>query len=149
MKYAINSLPFCRLRQYGLTITATSVLLLALFSGCKEVGAGTTTATLKWTATGDDGLVGTASQYDIRYSTTPLTEANWDAATLCTGEPLPKVAGGAETFVVTGLTPSTTYWFGLKVADEVPNWSDLSNVVTMTTIDGVRPSPVSTLQVTQ
>jgi phosphodiesterase/alkaline phosphatase D-like protein len=125
------------------------ILSLVAISGCKEAGGGTTTAILVWTAVGDDALVGTASQYDIRYSATPLTELNWDAATQCIGEPLPKIAGAAETFVVTGLTPSTTYWFGMKVADEVPNWSDLSNVVSITTIDGVRPAPISTLTVTQ
>ncbi len=137
------------MKKYLSIIGIVSLCLLAIICGCKQTQAGATTATLHWTAVGDDGLVGTASQYDIRYSTTPLTEANWEAAVQCTGEPVPKIAGSAEIFVVTGLTPSTTYWFGMKVADEVPNWSDLSNVVSITTIDGVRPSPVSTLQVTQ
>jgi len=89
--------------------------------------------TLTWTAPGDDGNVGTASQYDIRYSTSPITDANWASATQCTGEPSPQPAGSGESFVVTGLNPSTTYYFALKTADEVPNWSSLSNVPSGTT----------------
>ena len=87
-----------------------------------------TSATLAWTAPGDDSTVGTASQYDIRYSTSPITEANWGSASLVSGEPAPQPAGSSESFTVTGLIPSTTYYFALKTADEVPNWSGLSNI---------------------
>ena len=83
--------------------------------------------TLTWTAPGDDGNTGTAAQYDIRYSTSEITEENWNSATQCTGEPAPKPAGSSETFTVTGLSPNTTYYFALKTADEVPNWSPISN----------------------
>ena len=89
--------------------------------------------TLTWTAPGDDGDVGTASQYDIRYSTSMITEDSWDTATQCQGEPAPQTAGEPETFVVTDLSPSTTYYFAIKTADEVPNWSSLSNVAQGTT----------------
>ena len=88
----------------------------------------TTTITLTWTAPGDDGTTGTASQYDIRYRTGgAVVTTNWTAATQCTGEPTPQIAGSAETFVVSGLTKNTTYYFGLETADEVPNWSAISN----------------------
>jgi len=84
--------------------------------------------TLNWTAPGDDGNTGTASQYDIRHSTSPITDANWNAADQCGGEPAPQPAGSGETFTAHGLNPNTTYYFALKTADEVPNWSSLSNV---------------------
>jgi len=83
---------------------------------------------LTWTAPGDDGDVGTASQYDIRYATSPITEGSWDDATECQGEPAPQVAGSTETFTVTSLLPETTYYFALKTADEAPNWSPMSNI---------------------
>jgi len=89
--------------------------------------------TLTWTAPGDDGNSGTATSYDIRYSTSMITGANWAAATQATGEPTPSMAGTAETFTVTGLTPSTTHYFAIKTADEAPNESPLSNVVSGTT----------------
>ena len=89
--------------------------------------------TLTWTATGEDGAVGTASSYDLRYSTSTITEANWATATPVAGEPAPTVAGTQQGMDVTGLAPGTTYFFALKVSDEVPNVSDLSNVVSNTT----------------
>jgi hypothetical protein len=92
---------------------------------------------LNWTAPGDDGNEGDASEYDIRYSSVAITtETEWEAATQCAGEPAPSPAGTTETFTVTGLSPNTTYYFALKTADEVPNWSELSNSPIGTTQDG-------------
>jgi len=93
--------------------------------------------TLNWTAPGDDGNTGTAWKYDVRFSTSPITDANWNAAAQCAGEPAPKPAGSSEAFTVRGLTPNTTYYFALKTADEVSNWSGLSNVASGATL---RPS---------
>jgi chitodextrinase len=91
--------------------------------------------TLTWTAVGDDGSVGVAAAYDLRYSTSPIvTEGDFAAATAVPGLPAPKVAGSAETFTVHGLTPSTNYWFAIKARDEVPNWSALGNVASFTTL---------------
>ena len=42
--------------------------------------AGSNWLTAGWTATGDDGMTGTASRYVVKYSTMPITEANFDAA---------------------------------------------------------------------
>ncbi|GAF91383.1 unnamed protein product, partial [marine sediment metagenome] len=89
--------------------------------------------TLSWTAPGNDWNTGTASEYDIRYSTSPITETSWDEANQCEGEPTPQLAGSNESFTVTGLPTDTTYYFALKTADEVPNWSGLSNVASGTT----------------
>jgi len=89
---------------------------------------------LTWTAPGDDGSSGTASTYDIRFSTSPITnDTDFNNATQATGEPAPQVAGSSESFTVTGLNPGTTYYFAIKTADEVPNWSALSNVPSATT----------------
>jgi hypothetical protein len=102
--------------------------------------------TIHWTAPGDDGSVGTASQYDIRYSTSNITNANWASATQATGEPTPQIAGSAESFIVTGLNPGTTYYFAIKAADEIPNWSALSNIATgVTAAENIPPSNIANL----
>ena len=102
--------------------------------------ASASTVDLSWTAPGDDGATGTATTYDVRYSTSTITEGNWGAASLATGEPSPpQVAGDPETFTVTGLSESTTYFFAIKTSDEVPNESVLSNVPSATTADGTAP----------
>ncbi len=90
--------------------------------------------TLSWTTPGDDSLSGTASQFDIRYSTSLITSANYASATRWTsGVPVPTAPGSSQSVMVTGLTPSTTYWFAIKTGDDVPNWAGISNVVSRTT----------------
>ena len=44
-----------------------------------------------------------------------------------------QVAGTGQTLVVSGLTANTTYYFAIKTADEVPNWSAISNCPSGTT----------------
>ena len=68
-----------------------------------------TSATLTWTAPGDDGTNGTATEYDVRFSTAVITDANFSSATQAANLPVPSVAGTGETFTVTGLTENTTY----------------------------------------
>ena len=107
----------------------------AAVSDLAVAGVGTTSVDLTWTAPGDDGSVGTAAAYDLRYSTSPITDdVSFAAATQVSGVPAPKPAGGAEAFSVPGLTASTHYYFAVKTRDEVPNWSALSNVVDTTTL---------------
>ncbi|MFA4872483.1 MAG: fibronectin type III domain-containing protein [Patescibacteria group bacterium] len=104
--------------------------------------------TLQWTAPGDDGLSGTASFYDVRYRTAPITESNFATSTPVAGEPAPHAAGTTETFVVTGLTPTTTYWFALRTVDEEGNTSALSNNASTTTPADTIPPLVSAITVT-
>jgi len=122
-----------------LTILMISVSAYAL-------PAGATFVTLQWTSPGDDSLTGTATSYDLRYSTTPITEANWGTAVQVSGEPIPKVSGSAETFTVSGLTPNTAYYFAIKTADEVPNWSAISNIAMISTLDNVAPAAIKDLR---
>lgn len=93
-----------------------------------------TSVTLTWTATGDDRNIGAANSYDVRYSTSFITDANQDAATQVIGEPKPKSSGSGETLTIpssafNALSFNTTYYFALKVMDNVGNSSGLSNVV--------------------
>src|SRR5262249_37843000 len=88
---------------------------------------------LTWTATGDDGSTGRAGFYDLRYATAPITKATWETATRVLGEPGPKPSGATESFTVLGLDPSTTYYFALKVRDNMGNESALSDVASATT----------------
>ncbi|MDO8436264.1 MAG: hypothetical protein Q7S82_02685 [bacterium] len=111
-----------------------------------------TSANLSWTATGDDNIQGTASKYDTRYSTALITDANWNQAAQVSGLPLPKIASSSESYIVVGLFSSTLYYFAIKVADEVPNWSALSNIAIATTlspqtsvIDTIAPGFVTNL----
>ena len=88
---------------------------------------------ITWTAPGDDNDTGTATTYDVRYSTSAITSGNFASATAVTGEPTPSIAGSSESITVSGLSASTLYYFALKTSDEVPNASAISNVPTGTT----------------
>ncbi len=89
--------------------------------------------TLTWTATGDDSITGTAAEYDIRYSPVPINTDTWTGCDPCQSEPVPQPAGSTETYVAGGLNPRSTYYFAIKVADEMGNWSALSNLAEATT----------------
>ena len=106
--------------------------------------------TLTWTAPGDDGITGTATSYDIRYSTSAINAGNWDAATQVTGEPAPTAAGTSQSLVIDNLKQNTTYYFAMKTSDEVPNTSGLSNVASGQVLaDTIAPGAVTSLAVTK
>ena len=92
---------------------------------------GINSVTLTWSAPGDDGSTGQASTYDLRYMTGDESAFSWETASQVTGEPSCHTPGTAEACTVTGLTSGETYTFGLKTADERPNWSSLSNLETV------------------
>ncbi len=62
---------------------------------------------LTWTATGDDGEVGTANSYEVRYSTSVIDATNWAAATRAGNEPAPGPAGTSEAMEVRNLVADT------------------------------------------
>ena len=86
------------------------------------------TVTLQWTAVGDDFFAGTASRYDLRYSESPINATNFDLANEVIGVPMPSPPTTVETLKVTGLQQNTTYYFALKVFDNVGNGSLNSNL---------------------
>lgn len=110
-------------------------------------GTTASTVSLSWTSPGDDGSAGTATSYDLRYSQSTINSGNFSGASQATGEPTPAVAGTGQTFTLTGLTPSTTYYICLKTVDEASNASAVSNVPTGATIalDTTPPAAVANL----
>jgi len=104
-----------------------------------------TSITVRWTAPGDNGSTGTATSYDVRYSTTTITSANWGSALQATGEPAPTAAGTQQSLTIGGLGGSRTYYVAIKTTDDAGNVSLISNVVNGTTADTVAPAPVRDL----
>ncbi|HKY33809.1 MAG TPA: S8 family serine peptidase [Candidatus Polarisedimenticolia bacterium] len=94
---------------------------------------GSNHAVLSWTATGDDGGEGTATSYQVRYSTSPIDESNFASATRAPGEPAPTPSGSPQTMEVRGLAASTMYHFALRALDEWGNAGPVSNVASAAT----------------
>ncbi len=84
---------------------------------------------ISWTAPGDDGMVGTALYYEIRYSKNPITDSTWDIATPVSNVPNPETAGKMQSMIVIGLVPQTIYYFAIRTTDEQKNTAALSNGV--------------------
>jgi hypothetical protein len=105
-----------------------------------------TSIVLTWTATGDDGTVGFAMKYIIKRSNAPITAINFDAATTVFNNLTPKASGQPESFTVNKLNPNTRYYFAIKVQDEVPNTSTISNIIDIFTanllpaVTGISPA---------
>lgn len=126
-------------------------LWLPLFTGCTQAQAATVTMTRTWTAPGDDDTVGTAALYDLRFTTdTTLPFQCWPEVESCwseiDGEPIPDTAGSIQrmTFTV-DLLSGVDYYFAIKAADEVGNWSDRSNLVLVNIPDTVPPNTIVNL----
>jgi hypothetical protein len=91
-----------------------------------EVG----TVELTWTAPANDGNAGpNAYQYEVRHSAAPITDVNWGSATIAGGPVSVHRRGNSQSMPVYGLTPGSSYFFAVKTADEVFNWSVASNSV--------------------
>jgi hypothetical protein len=56
-----------------------------------------------------------------------ITESNWASAITYSQSWIPLSGGYTETYIVTGLSPDTTYWFVIKAYDEVSNYAGVSN----------------------
>ncbi|MBN1204876.1 MAG: lamin tail domain-containing protein [Myxococcaceae bacterium] len=113
----------------GVTLTSTGQDVLSI--------------SLAWSASGDDGNLGAATSYQLRYSTSPLsTRAEFDAATLATSG-TPGAPESTESFTVTGLSAATTYFFAVVTWDGAGNASapeDLQ-VATVDPCEGVVCEP--------
>lgn len=82
---------------------------------------------LNWTARGDDGNIGKASDYNLKYSRGPIdTMAKFTNATHFPVNFYPDFNGTPQEYVVTGLEPGR-YYFAIVVYDEVLHASNLSN----------------------
>ncbi len=89
------------------------------------------TLVLKWMVPGEYPGEQPATAYDIRYSTNPIgsdTATWWANATQCTGEAYPAPAGAIDSFMVT-LDLTQTYYFAMRLLDDRPNYSEISNIV--------------------
>ena len=125
--------------------TSGDVTAPAAVADLSITGTTGTSLALRWTAPGDDGSTGTAASYDIRYSTSAITNANWASATQATGEPVPAAGGTVQTFTLGGLSGSQTYYVAIRATDDRGNVGALSNVVNGTTSDTVAPAPIRNL----
>ena len=111
---------------------------------------------LTWKAVGDDGSVGTADHYDIRFARAPITETSWESSckaadiTYTLPPAAPAASGQDEHFEIKGpdekavtdpcrfitLASTGSYYFAVRAVDEAGNISPLDpqSVVSVDTL---------------
>ncbi len=102
-------------------------------------GVEMTAVTLQFTAPGDDGNMGTATAYAVRFGPEAVTEATWMQSSSFPVTQAPQVAGSTETLRVTGLTPEATFHLALRAQDDGGQWSPVSNDVEATLLGDTTP----------
>ncbi len=89
-----------------------------------------TSVTLEFVSTGDDSTWGTATNYELRYLTSEITEQNFSTGTLVSSLPIPAISGTVQSKTITGLTSGTQYYFGIRAIDNFGNASPIATVQT-------------------
>jgi len=92
--------------------------------GARALGSGS--SVLTWTSPTDEAPRGWAVEYDLRYASRPISDANFAAAqSLLAGPPGP--GGQMESLVVADVPDSGATFFCLRSRDASGNWSLVSN----------------------
>ena len=96
---------------------------------------------LSWTAPGDDGNIGRADHYVVKYFPNFINESNWAGATTVPNPPAPLPPGSRQSFTFSGLSRGMPYYFAVKTYDEAGNASGLSNISRKFTGGIATPNP--------
>ncbi|MHC4599590.1 MAG: Kelch repeat-containing protein [Planctomycetota bacterium] len=103
------------------TLDTTPPSAVILFTAAP--GSATGRIELRWNATGDDGMEGVAHRYEVKYSTSPITDANFDQAATYVQSWPPKSPGEQEAQEIMVPDPSPFYHVAIRALDEVENAS--------------------------
>ncbi len=80
---------------------------------------------IRFNGSGDDGLVGQASSYDIRISPSPINAGNFNTATSVNASIPPVNAGVPINYEIGGINPGTSVYVGIVAVDNLGNRSNL------------------------
>jgi len=131
-------------------------LIMAVLLFAAPLMADDYSITLGWTAPGDDTTstgewIGTCAYYDLRYSVNNqdiLINDFWNAPRIL-DIPAPLEVGSPQVHSFQlDIQTSDTLYFAIRTADEVDNWSDISNVAMKTFSDDINPETVTDLTIT-
>ncbi|MEW6041775.1 MAG: hypothetical protein AB1633_09655, partial [Elusimicrobiota bacterium] len=104
--------------------------------------------TLEWTAPGDDGIYGEIKdgKYWIKYSSYLVNGLIASTDIILSTNTSP---GNSEIIKVTGLKSATSYYFMIKTADEMVNWSDWSNITSAYILTIDTTPPISQIEISK
>ncbi len=97
----------------------------------KLVPVGGGTAWAIFTASGEDGGLGRAESYLLRWSVNPIAAATFDSASVIENTKKPSFSGVRDSILVSGLPFDRAVHVAMKVRDRVHNLSPVSNDATI------------------
>lgn len=123
--------------------------VLVLLALCASSIASARDVMLTWTATGDDGGVGKATSYELRYKSVAIAGVDtlswWNTSGVISTGP-PSLAGATDSAIVAGLDTTRTWYFMIRAVDDVGNRAGFSNLaVVPPPRDTIPPAPIRSL----
>ena len=113
-------------QSFDMSISRVDVTLPSAISNLTASNTGLSDGQIKleWTAPGDDGASGTVTGYLVKYSSVDVITTAGFAAAATYYQTWPGLlsGGNAESRILTGFTPGTTYWFAIKGYDEAGHY---------------------------
>jgi hypothetical protein len=82
--------------------------------------------TITWTATGDDCNTGNATTYEVYYSTSPITDTNWQSAQLVCSDNSATNGNTNECCITVSPCSTATRYFAIFLIDEAGNRSPIA-----------------------
>lgn len=123
------------------------ICILALAILVSPIQSETVNQPLSYTATGDDGMLGQASYAIICIARTSDSLVNhWDDCTIVASVVPWPPATNDVLMITIDVEIGVPYFYGIKIADEAFNWSDVSNIITVIYADTTKPDAVTDLQ---
>lgn len=96
--------------------------------------------TLNWAAPGDNGMIGNATGYVVKYSRLgPINALNWGDTASYFQFWTPARNGKMEAHTISGLAAGTRYWFAVEACDANGNYGGISNSPSAVTLGGAFP----------
>jgi|GEM_PF-1872418 len=137
------------LNYSGISNTATAYAQIDVtppgkITGFQAIAVGDKVIELSWVVPSDNGYstkpLPKGSQYKIQYSNTQLASSYWTTyyaqISISTFGVTP---GNVVKYKLTGLQEKLTYYFRIWAGDEVPNWSEISDIATVYVLGDVFP----------
>lgn len=119
--------------------TPSDLVYPGTITDLKVEEVGNTTASISFSASGDDFFNGQVEKYEIRYSEELFTQETFQKADIYAHVPSPEKSDNSQLWQLRELEPGVKYYVGIRSFDEKDNPSNISNIVAAETIDNIPP----------
>lgn len=120
-------------------VTPSDLIYPGTINDFKAEKIDNTSIDLSFTETGDDYFEGRVEKYEIRYLDEPINSENLNKAEVYPNSLEPVEPYYEQKLQMKGLEPGVEYFIAVRAFDENKNFSNISNIVTIETVDNIAP----------